>query len=177
MPFLDLRGVLPFRNGLGSPQQSLGARSVLHALLTHAAAIAILQICGTVSGMPLHNSASGILLQSAGGAGNGKLFVPEPVMAGQCITMVTPKYPQGSVSTKPESALLILRVFINKSGNAFPMYVVSGPPAFENEAMSAARLWKYKPYKRDGQPVDVVTNVRVTFSPGQAAGIVAHPSH
>ncbi len=129
-----------------------------------------------LSGMSCYLSASSLPLQSPGGEGGGKLFVPGPTMAGQCTTMVTPKFPLGATSSTPESTLLILRVHISRVGKVSPLYLISGPPAFEDEAMNAVRMWKYRAYKRDGEPVDVVTDVRVAFIPGQAAGMVTHPS-
>jgi protein TonB len=57
------------------------------------------------------------------------------------------------------------------------MEVVSGPPSLEAEAMSAVRLWRYKPFLRDGEPLDVTTDIRVDFDPAKPAGLVTHPNH
>lgn len=152
------------------------AEKILRSLVPHTSLIAWLVVCVVSSGVPHHVSGSLLLLQSGGGEAGGKLFVPGPTMAGQCTTMVTPRYPIGALAGKPEPALLVLRVRISRTGNLSPLYVVSGPTAFENEAMNAVRTWKYRPYLRDGEPVDVVSDVSVTFTPGKAAGIVTHPN-
>ena len=43
--------------------------------------------------------------------------------------------------------------------------------------MDAVRLWHYKPFLRDGQPMDVSTDIRVDFDPQQPGGVVTHPHH
>jgi TonB family protein len=110
----------------------------------------------------------------AGGAPVGKLNVPARVMAGLCMTMVSPMYP-ATAGDSPKAATVKVRVVIWKSGSVSPMRVVSGDPSFEVAAMNAVRLWRYKPYFRDGEAVDVTTEVEVDFVPGRPGGIVTHP--
>lgn len=177
MPFLDLSVVISARSMSCPKNKQIGnADKVLRSPAPHARMIAGLLVCLVASGIPHRVSASLLLLQNGGGEAGGKLFVPGPTMAGRCITMVTPRYPIGALAGKPESALLVLRVRISRIGNPSPLYLVSGPPAFENEAMNAVRTWKYKPYLLDGEAVDVISDVSVTFTPGQATGIVTHPN-
>lgn len=177
MPSLDRSVVISVRSMSCPENKQIGsAEKVLRSPVPLARMIAGLLVCLVASGMPHQVSASLLLLQSGGGEAGGKLFVPGPTMAGQCTTMVTPRYPIGALAGKPESALLVLRVRISRMGNPSPLYLISGPPAFENEAMNAVRTWKYRPYLRDGEAVDVISDVGVTFTPGQAAGIVTHPN-
>jgi hypothetical protein len=72
---------------------------------------------------------------------------------------------------------VVLRVLIKRTGVPSPLYLISGQQAFENEAMNAVRLRHYRPYMRDGDPIDVVTDVRINFIPGLPAGMVTHPKH
>ncbi len=56
------------------------------------------------------------------------------------------------------------------------MRVVSGSPVFDAEAMNAVRLWRYRPFVRDDEPVDVTTEIQVSFKPGAPGGIITHPN-
>ena len=113
-------------------------------------------------------------MQSGTGASLGRLNVPAETMAGHCLTMVSPQYPQAGAPLKPST--VIVRVVISKSGTVAPVRVVSGEPSLETEAMNAVRLWRYKPFMRDDEPIDVNTEIRVDFDPAKRGGIVTHPS-
>jgi protein TonB len=71
----------------------------------------------------------------------------------------------------------VVRVVIWKSGSVYPMRVVSGDTSLEAQAMDAVRLWHYKPFLRDGEPMDVSTDIRVDFDPQKPGGVVTHPHH
>jgi TonB family protein len=123
------------------------------------------------------SSATAMHLQESGaGAPLGKLNVPAETMTRQCITMVSPSYPQ-SMMGDAKSYNVVVRVVVWKSGNVSPMRVVSGPPSLQDAAMNAVRLWRYRPYSRDGEPIDVTTEVKVNFVPGKSGGIVTHPDN
>jgi TonB family protein len=123
------------------------------------------------------NSAVALHLQQSGaGAPLGKLNVPAETMAKQCLMMVSPSYPQ-SMMKDARSYTVIVRVVVWKSGNVSPMRAISGPPLLQDEAMNAVRLWQYRPYTRDGEPLDVTTDVKVNFVPGKSGGTVSHPSN
>jgi TonB family protein len=113
-------------------------------------------------------------MQSGTGASLGKLNVPAETMAGHCLTMVSPQYPQIEAPLKPST--VVVRVVISKSGTVSPVRVVSGEPSLETEAMNAVRLWHYKPFMRDDEPIDVTTDVRVDFDPAKPGGLVTHPN-
>ena len=105
----------------------------------------------------------------------GKLNVPSKAMAERCTTMVTPTYSQ-PVGDAPKVSTVVVRVVIWKSGGVSPLRVVSGDSLLETPAMNAVRLWHYRPYVRNGEPMDVTTNVRIDFAPGKPGGIVTHPN-
>jgi TonB family protein len=105
----------------------------------------------------------------------GRPEVSAQVMASHCITMVSPHSPQLSAS-KQGQAVVVLQVAISRLGGVAPLRVLSGPPSLQAEAMDAVRLWRYRPYMRDGVAIDVTTQVPVTFTPGKAAGLVTHPA-
>jgi TonB family protein len=125
---------------------------------------------------PMISAAGALYLQESGvGAPLGKLNVSPEVMAGLCITMVSPIYPQTTGGPQTPSTVIV-RVVIWKSGNVSPMRVISGPPSLQAEAMNAVRLWRYKPFLRNGEPLDVTTEIPVNFEPGKPGGLVTHPN-
>jgi len=95
-------------------------------------------------------------------------------MAGLCTKMVSPNYPPGFSAER--SAVIVLRVTIQKTGNVVPISAVSGPHELEPAAMAAVRLWRYKPYVKNGEAVEVVTEIPVEFSPGRPGGMITHPA-
>ena len=118
-------------------------------------------------------------LLSAGERGRralGKLNVAPEVMEGHCITKVSPIYPQTDGISR-RRATVVVRVVIWKSGSVSPVRVVSGDTSLEAEATNAVRLWRYKPFVRDGEPIDVTTDIHVDFDPQKPGGIVTHPHH
>lgn len=102
---------------------------------------------------------------------NGKLMVAPEVMAGHCLTIVSPQ----SAGTEVASTVVV-RVVVSASGKVIPVRVISGAPALEAEAMNAVRLWRYRPFLRDETPIDVLTDVKVTFEPGKPGGLISHPN-
>ena len=73
--------------------------------------------------------------------------------------------------------IIILREKMCIRDSVSPMRVISGPPSLQAEAMNTVRLWRYKPFARDGEPLDVTTDVRVEFDPAKPGGVVTHPNH
>lgn len=116
------------------------------------------------------------LQESGTGAPLGKLNVPGQLMEGHCITMVSPTYPQSDGASRKPSTVVV-RVVVWKSGSVYPMRAVSGDTSLEIQAMDAVRLWHYKPFLRDGEPIDVTTDIRVDFDPQKPGGVVTHPHH
>jgi TonB family protein len=116
------------------------------------------------------------LQESGAGAPVGKLSVAPEVMEGHCITKVSPVYPQTD-GTPRNRATVVVRVVIWKSGSVSPVRVVSGDSALEAQATNAVRLWRYKPFVRDGEAMDVTTDISVDFDPQTQGGLISHPKH
>jgi TonB family protein len=121
-------------------------------------------------------SRGGLYLQEGGATPLGKLNIPARMMASRCITMVSPTYPQMTENSRTPSTVIV-RVVIWKSGSVSPLQVISGQSALQAAAMSAVRGWEYKPFDRDGEPLDVTTDISVDFDPAKPGGIVTHPNH
>jgi TonB family protein len=122
-------------------------------------------------------STTGIHPQESGVAAPlGKLNVPSKIMEANCITKVSPIYPKAAEES-PTASTVIVRAVIWRSGKVSPMRVISGRPLLEAEAMDAVRLWRYKPFYRDGEPLDITTDIAVDFDPAKPGGTITHPSH
>jgi TonB family protein len=118
---------------------------------------------------------SPLLQEGAASAPAGRKIVPASTMASSCLTMVSPRFP---VQAQAQGAqVVVLKVVVRHTGAVNPIHIVSGNPSLEPEAMDAVRLWRYRPYLADGQPIDVMTTVRVDFVPGRQGGLVSHPTH
>lgn len=116
-------------------------------------------------------TAAALLIASAAGAQEaGAPMVAADLMRGHCITMVSPQ----NTGVQTLSAVEV-RVLISATGKVVPVRIVSGAPALQAEAMNAVRLWQYRPYLREGVPVEVITDVKVVFEPGKPGGMVSHP--
>jgi TonB family protein len=116
------------------------------------------------------------LQESGAGAPLGKLIVAPEVMDGHCITKVSPIYPQTD-GTPRQRVTVVVRVVIWKSGTVTPLRIVSGDSALEAQATNAVRLWRYKPFVRDGEAMDVTTDISVDFDPQTQGGMISHPKH
>ena len=128
---------------------------------------------------PAAISSAGALL-SAGERGRGtlgKLNVPPEVMEGQCITMVSPIYPQTDGISSQASPLSWCGLSSGNPAVSLPCESFQETRSLEAEAMNAVRLWRYKPFVRDGEPIDVTTDIRVDFDPQKPGGVVTHPHH
>jgi protein TonB len=123
--------------------------------------------------IPAHSSP--VLQDGAGAPPAGRKIVPASTMNAQLLTMVSPHFPLQAQAQGGQ--VVVLQVVVRHTGAVNPIHIVSGNPSLEAEAMDAVRLWRYRPYVEDGQPIDVMTNVKVDFVPGKQAGLVSHPGH
>lgn len=62
-----------------------------------------------------------------------------------------------------EPATVVLDTVIASDGSVVHMKRVKGPENLELAAMDAVRWWKFDPYRVDGQPIDVETELPVSF--------------
>jgi TonB family protein len=124
----------------------------------------------------IHFAGTAYLQESGAGAPLGKLVVAPEVMEGHCITKVSPVYPQSDGTLRPKETVVV-RVVVWKSGTVSPVRVVSGDSSLGAQAMNAVRLWHYKPFLRDGEAMDVTTDISVEFDPQTQGGMISHPKH
>jgi protein TonB len=117
-------------------------------------------------------AAGGIL----GGLGSGpapvvkvaqpkKVAVSSGVMAGNVLVKTQPTYPAIAKAARIQGTV-VLSATISKTGSITNLVVVSGPQMLAQSALDAVRSWRYKPYLLNGEPVEVQTQVNVTFTLG-----------
>ena len=76
---------------------------------------------------------------------------------------VQPEYPEEARSKKIKGSVVML-VHINSVGHVQDIYTVEGNSLLIPAALKAVSQWEYKPYLMNGQPVNVETEVVVSFS-------------
>ena len=97
---------------------------------------------------------------------DGPLFVGGRVQTANLISQVPPVYPSEARAAGIEGQV-VLNIVIGKDGAVSSVQTMQGNPALVQAAMDAVRQWKYKPTLLNGQPVQVKTQVMVTFSLNQ----------
>jgi protein TonB len=87
------------------------------------------------------------------------------VKEGMLIRKVTPAYPRIAMISRQQGTVL-LHAIIGRDGTIQQLQAMSGPPLLIKAAMDAVIQWRYKPYKLNGEPVEVDTTITVTFKLG-----------
>jgi protein TonB len=88
------------------------------------------------------------------------------VMQANLITKVSPIYPPEAKQKRVEGTVR-LEVTIDKEGHVSQVAIVSGPSELTQSATDAVRQWAYKPTLLNGEPVEVLTTVDVTYTLSQ----------
>jgi TonB family protein len=87
---------------------------------------------------------------------------PPVVALGDPIDGVSPKYPKQAMKQNLQGAV-VLNLSVAKNGRVESVAVVSGDPVLADAATHAVRKWKYVPYFRNDQPVEVQTTITINF--------------
>ena len=108
-------------------------------------------------------SMPGIALPTANGPAP-KLAAPvaKTITGGELIQRVPPRYPQTAISQGLEGKVE-LKAIVTAKGSVDKVRGVSGNPILVQSAIESVRLWKYNPFKLDGQPVDKELSITLTF--------------
>ena len=91
-----------------------------------------------------------------------RIRVSQGVTQGMVIRKVEPKYPKIALGARITGAVLI-KAIIGKDGDIKELQVVSGHPMLVPAALDAVKQWRYRPYLLNGEPVEVETDITVTF--------------
>jgi periplasmic protein TonB len=84
------------------------------------------------------------------------------ISEGQLIRKVEPQYPRMALITGVKGEVR-LHAIIATDGTIQSLAVVSGPPLLIAAARDAVSQWRYRPYRLNGQPVEVETFITVSF--------------
>ncbi|HTC92929.1 MAG TPA: TonB family protein [Terriglobales bacterium] len=75
---------------------------------------------------------------------------------------VPPVYPPIAKMARVEG-VVVLDVVLNKNGELAEVKVVSGPAMLARGALDAVRQWHFKPYIVDGSPIEIESQVTMSF--------------
>ncbi len=84
------------------------------------------------------------------------------VSAARLIYQPKPEYPELARMTRTEGAVEFEAV-IGKDGTIEELKVLKGHPLLVKAALEAVRQWRYQPTLLNGEPIEVVTEITVTF--------------
>jgi TonB family protein len=119
------------------------------------------------SQQPQEGIIGGIVTAPPGDAGHPALpqrvRISSGVAQGLLLSKVNPAYPREAREQRVQGVVL-LKVNIDKDGNVYNLELISGHPLLAPAAIEAVRQWKYKPYLLNGTPVEVETQVRISFT-------------
>src|SRR6266851_4434444 len=103
---------------------------------------------------------------------------PARLQAGELVSFVWPRYPRPG-DRYGSSETVKVRTTIGKLGQVLDIKLVSGSISLLPTAMSAIRLWRYKPTLLNKRPVQVQQDVTIEFRPPQYLSHVPtqHPPH
>jgi periplasmic protein TonB len=109
----------------------------------------------------------------AGPAGNsGPVHVtPHQLIGGGLVHKVAPEYPKQAKKNGVEGVVK-LQVLVGTDGRIHDVKPVSGPEELVHPAIKAVKQWRYNPFFRDGEPIEVSTDISVTFKLDQQSGRV-----
>ena len=91
-----------------------------------------------------------------------KVNVSQGVSQGLLMKKVQPIYPRTALAMHIEG-VVELAATISKTGGISSVKVVKGDPQLTRAATDAVKQWKYKPYLLNGEPVEITTQVTITF--------------
>ncbi|MBM3746049.1 MAG: TonB family protein [Acidobacteria bacterium] len=96
-------------------------------------------------------------------APSGPLRVGGNVQQAKVMREVTPVYPPLARQARV-SGVVRVEATVGRDGRIVRVQALSGPPLLRQAAVDAVRQWVYRPTLLNGQPVDVITQVDVTFN-------------
>lgn len=91
-----------------------------------------------------------------------RVRVAENVMQGRLFRSVNPQQRSGNAAHI--SGEVVFKAVIGKDGSVESLQALSGHPMLIPAAIEAVKQWKYMPYAMNGEPLEVETTIRVTFT-------------
>jgi TonB family protein len=92
----------------------------------------------------------------------GTIRISQGVSQGLLMKKVAPSYPRMALQVHKEGVVDLLAT-VSKEGRITKVKVLSGDAMLTGAAADAVRQWVYRPYLLNGQPVEVETQISVSF--------------
>ncbi len=92
-----------------------------------------------------------------------RVRVSQGVSEGLLVHQVKPAYPPLARQARIQGSV-VLQAAIGKDGSIQNLRLISGHPMLAPAAIEAVKLWKYRPYFLNGEPVEVDTQITVNFT-------------
>ena len=86
-------------------------------------------------------------------------------LEGMLLAPIRPVYPSIARAARVEGAVVV-EAIISKTGTIESLRVVSGPVMLQSAAVDAIREARYRPYRLNGEAVEVETRITVNFRIG-----------
>lgn len=115
----------------------------------------------TSGGVESTSTLAGIL-QTSSDLPTLSLPISQGVSGGTLRTRVNPEYPSTAKAMRIEG-VVVLQATVTKEGKVDNIEVVSGPIPLAAAAVAAVRKWRYDPFRLNGDPVAVQTNITLQF--------------
>ena len=93
----------------------------------------------------------------------GPVSVPSDVIMHNLVSALYPVYPAEAKAFRIEGSVVV-QILISKSGAVKAAKAVQGPLQLQLSAATAARSWRFRPYLVAGEPVEVNTYVRFSYT-------------
>ncbi len=120
------------------------------------------QLGGVIGGILSSTSSVAMVPKLSSQAASQRLRISQGVTRGQLLEKVEPVYPPLAQLARIEG-IVVLRAIISKAGEIENLELVSGPPLLVPAAIGAVKKWRYRPFLLNGVPMEVDTQVTVTF--------------
>lgn len=95
-----------------------------------------------------------------------RIRISQGVTQGMAISKIEPAYPKIALLARVTGVVLV-KAIISREGTITELHVISGHPLLVPAAIEAVKQWRYRPYLLNGEPVEVETNITVTFQISQ----------
>jgi TonB family protein len=96
--------------------------------------------------------------------GNSHKVICSPVSAGKIVKFVKPVFPP-EATMKALSGAVLVEGMIDNQGVPKNLRVTKGYPILAKAVVKALQQWRWKPYKLNGEAVEVESSVYVRFEP------------
>ena len=113
----------------------------------------------------LGDTRSPLVRPAAPGVKRGPVRVSGGVMQGQLDSPILPTYPAIARTAHMQGTVVVAAV-ISRAGAIEKLQVISGPMIFRQAAIDAIERAHYKPFRLNGDPIEVETTISVVFSLG-----------